>query len=485
VHANDLGFADYTNTTSTSQVSNNDFVDNLWVNAQVFGVSSVWTDNVISGAPYGLFFTSVSGTESNVAMTHNIFRNNSLYAIYADGDANSGSLSATENQFVSNGGGSFVAPLTTANMTCNWWGSTTGPTTLSNPTGTGDLVTANAVSSPWAYSPTTYECGPATPIPTLAFGTNAVMAGGTTTLTLTLANSSAQPISNVSGSFTLPGGISISTLNANTCGGTPVFGSGQDVSFSGVQIPGGGNCVIVFDVAAGAAGNYGVTIPAGDIHSPRGDSTTATTASLIVDSAPQIDPIPACVGRELLITDVALAGNQVRVKGFARIKYAGQQVALRFQITGNRVVGYATVQSDGSWTTLLNRPARRLINSNSARYQAAIGGGKTSWIKLVRRMGSTNVAYGDGNFYVTGAVNGPLARGQRLNATISSGCQPYKLVAQMPVSSRNGRFSGVVPTKIRKTVVLARLNVRVRHSSRGRTTFSTYSILQPVVINTP
>ena len=41
----------------------------------------------------------------------------------------------------------------TVDATCNWWGSPTGPTNVSNPGGTGEEVTGNANFTPWLIAP--------------------------------------------------------------------------------------------------------------------------------------------------------------------------------------------------------------------------------------------------------------------------------------------------------------------------------------------
>jgi hypothetical protein len=44
-------------------------------------------------------------------------------------------------------------PNATVNGTCNWWNSPSGPTTPSNPGGTGASVTSNVTYSPWLIAP--------------------------------------------------------------------------------------------------------------------------------------------------------------------------------------------------------------------------------------------------------------------------------------------------------------------------------------------
>jgi len=46
--------------------------------------------------------------------------------------------------------GGHVGPV---DATCNWWGSTTGPTNPGNPGGTGDKVIGGAIFTPWLTAP--------------------------------------------------------------------------------------------------------------------------------------------------------------------------------------------------------------------------------------------------------------------------------------------------------------------------------------------
>jgi hypothetical protein len=479
VHDNDLGVGDYFE--QVGSFDGNQIGPNDNANVQLYGSKSTWTSNTITGSGYGLILTSSGSDVSDATLTGNTISGHSQFGIYADASPALGTLEAHRNSITGNGGGSAVANLTSAEVTCNWWGATSGPTAAANPGGSGDALSTGAVFSPWAYSGTTFECGPATPTAALSFADSPLEAGAATTLTLTLGNTDSDPISDTSGSFTMPAGLTLTGVVSNSCGGSAAVGGGTTGSFSGAQIPASGACVIVFNVTADATGVQTVTLPAGDVSAPRGATTVAASASVEVSAVVPPDPIPGCDRHRLIITDVAMRGSRVRVAGLARLAHVGSRVALSFRPSGSRVVGYASVRSDGTWSVYLRAPASRLLRSNNGRYRASLDGDSTPWIKVVRRMGTTSVTYAGGRLKVTGSVRKPLAPGARVAVNVSVNCGSYGTRGTLRVNSR-GRFSGSVAVSERDMVVFARLRVRVRHSSHGRRTFSTYSIVQPVIL---
>jgi parallel beta-helix repeat protein len=486
VHDNDAGFFQYQSGAAQSTVTNNTFSNNDVYNAALYGGSALWQDNTLSNGRYGVLVYGDPAVATNLVLDgDNMIDEASISGMLVDAGSTTVNISGSKNSFIENANGIDTGDATTADLECNWWGSASGPTIGTNPGGTGDQTSNGTDYSPWAYDDEFFACGSATPQGTLSFASTEIPQGSTTALLLTLTNTNSDPIPQTSGSFMIPPGISVTAVASNSCGGDVNF-SGQTVSFSGAMIPASGACVITFTVAGVTPGTHDVTLPVGDVLSPRGNSTETSTTTLTVtpsgDPAPVADPIPACVGKELLISDVAMSSGKVRVKGYARLKYAGQKVALRFKITGAKIVGYATVKSDGSWSTLLKAPPRRQRYAGNARYQAAIGNGTTQWIKLMRRMGSTSVVYDDGKLSVTGSAKKPLTPGARVAVTLSFDCNPYGTVGTLPSDPKTGRFAGFVPIAQRNTVALARLRVRVRRELNGKHTFSTYSILQPVVI---
>jgi hypothetical protein len=192
------------------------------------------------------------------------------------------------------------------------------------------------------------------------------------------------------------------------------------------------------------------------------------------------DALPACAA-SVVITNVRRSGSRSVVSGFARLRFAGQKISLRYMPSGSRTIARPTVRSNGSWTATVNRPKRPSYKSNDARYRAVLGSTKTRWIKLTRRMGSTTVtSAGTGALSVKGSVSKPLAPGQRVRVERSDACGKYRQIGSVSVR-RSGSFSGKVSDGGSSDVaVFIRLKLRVRSSSGTR--FNTYSIVQPVIL---
>jgi hypothetical protein len=112
-----------------------------------------------------------------------------------------------------------------------------------------------------------------------------------------------------------------------------------------------------------------------------------------------------------------------------------------------------------------------------------LGSQKTSWIKLTRRMGSSAVSdAGNGRLQVNGSASLPLAKGQPLRVERSDACGNYRQIGSLRVRS-NGDFSGTVPSGgASQTAVFIRLKLRVAKASNPNSRFTTYSIVQPVVV---
>jgi uncharacterized repeat protein (TIGR01451 family) len=126
-----------------------------------------------------------------------------------------------------------------------------------------------------------------------AFDPASITAGGTSTLTITLAN--ANPVAATNAAFidTLPPGVTIAaTPNAvNGCGGVLTATAGSStVTLTGGTIPGDpltfGTCTVTVDVTAAATGSFSNTLPAGALTTDNfGSNTAPATATLTVSPA--------------------------------------------------------------------------------------------------------------------------------------------------------------------------------------------------------
>lgn len=195
------------------------------------------------------------------------------------------------------------------------------------------------------------------------------------------------------------------------------------------------------------------------------------------------DALPACA-RDIVITSVYRTGSATRIRGTARLQFAGQRVSIQYQPSGNRIIARPKIAADGSFAVSVKRRSKPSYSSNKARYRAIFGSTTTSWIKLTRRMGSTFVSYaGNGRLQINGSVGLPLAKGQPLRVERSDACGNYRQIGWLKVQN-NGNFGGTVASGgASSTAVFIRLKVRVAKASDPRYRFYTYSIVQPVVVD--
>jgi LPXTG-site transpeptidase (sortase) family protein len=129
-----------------------------------------------------------------------------------------------------------------------------------------------------------------------AFSPPSFLAGGTTTLTITLQNPTSAPYTGVSISDTLPGTVLsfVGGTQATTCGGTLSLSLPRTVSLSGGTIPPGtpaspGSCTITVQVTAPAgtsAAAFTNLIPAGTLHTFGGVTNIADVTARVRIIAP-------------------------------------------------------------------------------------------------------------------------------------------------------------------------------------------------------
>lgn len=171
---------------------------------------------------------------------------------------------------------------------------------LSNTAGTylnnipaGGLVSDQGLSNPAPANASLVVLPPASV--TKKFAPASISSGGISTLTITLANSSASPITLISALVdALPGNVFVhSTPNlGGTCTGTKTaVANGTTITYaSGSAIP-PGSCTITVDVTSSLSGSYVNVIAAGQLHTSAGDNQDPAIATLGVDTlaSPTID----------------------------------------------------------------------------------------------------------------------------------------------------------------------------------------------------
>jgi hypothetical protein len=491
-HDTDAGYFDYQAGAGPFSFSGNTFEDNLVFNAAIYGAGETWSNNSLDGSQYGLLLYGDTTPVNLNLLGGNTINGASVQGVLTDTSGGVVNISGSKNKFSDNAAGIDTSGATTADLKCNWWGAASGPTVGSNPGGTGDPASSNAIYAPFSTNDDTFDCGPVNP--TLAFGAGSIEEGSSTTLTLTLTNDNADPITNVGTTVNLPSGFVATGVESNECGATVDLSNPAAPVVSGVSLGPDADCTVVFTVIANTAGQFSVDIPAGGVISPNGNSVNAAAAVLLVTAkvnpnppnpptppTPPVDPLPACFKDRLILTDVALFGNRVTIRGFAHIVDAGNTVTVRSLLTG-RIVARPKVAADGSWSANVAAPPRRLRSSNKARYRAQLGNTRTIWTKLTRRMQSTKVTYLNGRLQVVGSASLPLAPRASAAVSASYNCGSYRNLGRIRVTSRGG-YSGSVATKVNTTVALVRVRVSVRNSNG--LIYSTYSIIQPVVLSNP
>lgn len=186
-----------------------------------------------------------------------------------------------------------------------------------------------------------------------------------------------------------------------------------------------------------------------------------------------------------MITNVQVRGRRTLISGVARLKFVNQRVSIRYRPTGSRVIARPRVAANGQFTAVVRRPAKPRVGSNNARYRATIGNTNSAWVKLTRRLVTSNVSYSGTTLRVKGRVTAPIAPGRRLQINRSDACGRYRTIGTVTVR-RNGVFGGAVatPPTNNSAAALIRLVVKVR-AGRGRNPnreITTYSIVQPVLL---
>ncbi|HEX5702908.1 MAG TPA: Calx-beta domain-containing protein [Pyrinomonadaceae bacterium] len=197
-------------------------------------------------------------------------------------------LIANNNNIFGNGVGMLNnSPAGSINAENNYWGSATGPTIASNPTGTGDSITGTGALAV-DYDPfltSAASCAPVAP-PTIskAFGTVSVPPNGSTTLSFTIGNPNSSTLTGIGFTDPLPAGLIVATPNGLTgsCGGgtiTAADGS-SSISLSGATLTGGATCTFTVNVEVNTLGAKNNTT--GNVSSTEGGVGGTASATLNV-----------------------------------------------------------------------------------------------------------------------------------------------------------------------------------------------------------
>jgi PKD repeat protein len=193
------------------------------------------------------------------------------------------------------------------------------------------------------------------------------------------------------------------------------------------------------------------------------------------------DLVLGCSDRRVVLEDVFIAGSKVRLLGVAAREFAGRKVRLEFGAT-RKAVATVTVGADGHFTATAPLPAKKLRNSNKARYVAKIGTEASLALKLARRMLVTRIAPAGDRVTIAGKVVGPMAAKpkdriitlQRIVACKSA----EKVKAFAP--ARNGSFSITVNAPAGQKAAVYRLSTRVRRNTKTKKLTTSFTLPRAV-----
>ena len=143
---------------------------------------------------------------------------------------------------------------------------------------------------------------------TKAYSPTSIVLGGTSTVTITLTNNSATPLTGVNFTDVLPANLTISgTPVTPQCNGGTITNTTNSVTLAGGSIPANSTCTIVFNVTSTAPGTgttYENTIPVGAITTTEGPGNTTiirTGTDLTVVNA---FTLPVGVSKSFLTTPI-------------------------------------------------------------------------------------------------------------------------------------------------------------------------------------
>lgn len=195
-------------------------------------------------------------------------------------DAAGGTLTAGDTGIrLTNG---TIPPEGTCTVTVNVTASVSGSYT--NTLGVG-AVTSSGGSNTAAASASLSVL--AAPTLSKSFSPSTIIPGGSSTLTVTLANSNAVPASAATVIDNLPTGLAIAGVPTTSCGGTVTADAGS-VSLNGGTIPAGSSCTVTVTVTGSAPGSYLNTLPVGALSSSAGSNTVAASATLVIQAVPSL-----------------------------------------------------------------------------------------------------------------------------------------------------------------------------------------------------
>jgi uncharacterized repeat protein (TIGR01451 family) len=137
-----------------------------------------------------------------------------------------------------------------------------------------------------------------------AFSPSTIIAGGTSTITITLSNAGTAATMTAPLTDTLPSGLVVSGVATTTCGGTPST-SASTVTLTGGTIPVNGSCTLTANVIAAVAGSYFNTLTAGALQTNNGNNAGPAVATLTVNTPASV---PVTLNKSFTPSTINLGG---------------------------------------------------------------------------------------------------------------------------------------------------------------------------------
>jgi uncharacterized repeat protein (TIGR01451 family) len=216
------------------------------------------------------------------------------------------------------------------------------------------------------------------------------------------------------------------------------------------------------------------TVAAAELDPDQSDNCASASLSVV--------PPAECLDNVLRLVDVAAGRTRVHLAGETAKANAGRTVTLLFR---GRRVGTAVVATNGTFSTTVALPPRKIRTTNLARYQAVLGSLRSLNLKLARRMRTTELSSRAGTVTIAGRVTSPLARPVRtvtLRQYKDCTGTSFTVVKRGIKVSRDGRFRATVPAPAGVDVAYYRALTRVRKTTRNPKTYETFTLIRGVSI---
>src|SRR5438105_1721716 len=209
----------------------------------------------------------------------------------AGGNVNGSCIGTSPNTLAANDTAlSFSGITIPAGGSCTVTFDVKSSTAGTNPNATSG-VTTTQTTTPGAVSNTANLTVLAPATIAKAFSPTSIQSGGNSTVTLTLSNSNASPLTNASFTDTLLNMSAVGGAVGGTCAGTTpntLAANATALSFSGITIPGSGSCTVIFDVKRSTPGTNPNTTSGVTTTQTTTPGTASNTANLSVFAPPTV-----------------------------------------------------------------------------------------------------------------------------------------------------------------------------------------------------